>query len=262
MSTNFGAAAQDYAQHRAGFPPELFERLDAFGIGEPGELHVDLGTGTGSFARGVARRGGHVIGVDPDARLLHEAQRLDADEGLEVEYVLGCAEHIPLPAGVAQTVSAGQCWHWFDPARAAREVARITQPGGRVVIAHFDWLPVPGNLVEATERLIVAHNPHWEWGGGDGIHTESVPHLRSAGFGDFATLSFELAVPYSAEAWRGRIRASAGVGASLAPEAVRAFDAELAELLARDFPGEGLSVPHRAFSLIGQRTTARPSLRS
>src|SRR5918996_1531463 len=33
---------------------------------------------------------------------------------------------------------------------------------------------------------------------------------------------FDLEVPYSHEAWRGRIRASAGVGASLSPEGVAA----------------------------------------
>ena len=42
---------------------------------------------------------------------------------------------------------------------AALEARRLLAPSGRLVIAHFDWLPLPGNVVEATEALIKAHNP-------------------------------------------------------------------------------------------------------
>ena len=59
--------------------------------------------------------------------------------------------------------------------------------------------------------------------------------------------------PYTPEAWRGRIRASAGVGGSLSPEKVARFDAELADLLATRYPGAKLALPHRVFAL-----TARP----
>ena len=56
-------------------------------------------------------------------------------------------------------------------------------------------------------------------------------------------------MPYGHRAWRGRIRASAGVAASLGPEAVAAFDAEHATLLATGFPSEPLDVPHRVWAL-------------
>ncbi|MEM8709038.1 MAG: methyltransferase domain-containing protein, partial [Actinomycetota bacterium] len=63
--TGFGNAAADYATHRAGFPDELFDRLAPHGIGRSGQRVVDLGTGTGTVARQLARRGCSVIGVDP-----------------------------------------------------------------------------------------------------------------------------------------------------------------------------------------------------
>jgi hypothetical protein len=40
MSTNFGAAAGDYARFRAGFPDSLFDRLAALGIGVAGTTIV------------------------------------------------------------------------------------------------------------------------------------------------------------------------------------------------------------------------------
>ena len=70
MKPNFGATAQDYARYRAGFPDSLFDRLVKYGIGLAGQNILDLGTGTGSLARGFARRGCKVIGLDPAEPLL------------------------------------------------------------------------------------------------------------------------------------------------------------------------------------------------
>jgi SAM-dependent methyltransferase len=256
MTTNFGAVAEDYARFRAGFPDSFFDRLAAIGIGAAGETVVDVGTGTGTLARGFALRGCKVIGIDPDDRLLNQARQLDAAASVTVDYKTGCAEAIPLAHDSADIVSAGQCWHWFDGPRAAREVSRITRPRGRVVMAFFSWLPLPGNVVEATEHLIMKHNPSWHFDGGNGFHLESLPHLYATGFSGFETFSYDVDVAYSMEAWRGRIRASAGVGASLAPAEVKAFDAELARLLEESFPGDVLQVPHRVFAIIGTRTPA------
>ena len=254
MSTNFGAAAEDYAKFRAGFPDSFFDRLATLGIGTAGEIIVDVGTGTGTLARGFARRGCQVIGIDPDERLLNQARQLDAAASVNIDYRIGLAEALPLPDEFADVVSAGTCWHWFDGPTAAREIARVTKPQGRVVVAYFSWLPLPGNVVEATERLIIKHNPSWQFGGGNGFDLTSLAHLPLTGFSNFETFSYDLDVPYTPEAWRGRIRASAGVGASLAPAEVEAFDTELARLLETSFPGKLLPVLHRVFAIIGTRT--------
>ena len=108
----------------------------------------------------------------------------------------------------------------------------MLKPGGTLVIGHFDWIPLPGNMVEATEKLIEKHNPKWKFGGGLGIHPQWPRDMAVAGFKNIETFSFDLDAIYTHEAWRGRIRASAGVGASLAPEAVAAFDDDLRAMLA------------------------------
>ncbi|MCB0106201.1 MAG: methyltransferase domain-containing protein [Caldilineaceae bacterium] len=249
-SVNFGLTASDYGKHRAGFPPSLFERLAPYGIGEPGQQVVDLGTGTGTLARGFASRGCDVIGIDPAAAMLAEARRLADAAALTIDFRLGKAEATGLPAQSADVVSAGQCWHWFDRPAAAAEVARILRPSGKVVIAHFDWLPLAGNVVAATEALIEQYNPAWKLGGGTGLYPQWLRDLGEAGFCGIETFSYDMDVPYSHEAWRGRIRASAGVGASLAPDEVQRFDAELAALLQAMHPEPAMQIPHRISAVI------------
>jgi SAM-dependent methyltransferase len=253
LTIDFGATAGDYARYRAGFPDSLFARLAALGVGLPEQDVLDLGTGTGSLARGFARRGCRVVGVDPSEPLLAEARRLDAREGLSVDYRVGRAEDTGLPAASFDVVGAGQCWHWFDRGRAAAEVARLLRPSGTIVIAHFDWIPLPGNVVEATEQLIEAHNPSWCFGGGVGIYAVWLRDLGEASYREIESFSYDVDVPYGPEAWRGRIRASAGVGASMTPAEVERFDAALAELLERRFPDAVLQVPHRVFAVIARR---------
>jgi SAM-dependent methyltransferase len=252
MPVDFGKTAQDYGRYRAGFPDQLFERLSGYGIGQPGQRVLDLGTGTGSLARGFARRGCQVTGLDPATALLDEARRLDAEAGVTTTYITATAEETGLPDHSFDIVTAGQCWHWFDRTQAANEVRRLLVPGGWLVIAHFDWIPLPGNIVEATEQLIMGYNPTWSMGNGTGLYPAWLRDAATAGFQGIETFSFDLPISYTHEAWRGRIRASAGVAASLDPDHVTAFDDELQSILIARFPSEPLLVPHRVFAVIAR----------
>jgi SAM-dependent methyltransferase len=251
LRADFGKTASDYGRHRAGFPDEFFDRLRAARILHAGMRALDLGTGTGTIARGLALRGCDVTGLDRSAPLMEQAAELDRSAGVAVKYVNAAAEETGLPAADFDLVTAGQCWHWFDRPRAAPEARRVLKPCGRLVIAHFDWIPVPGNMVQATEKLIEKHNPKWKLGGGLGIYPQWPSDMAVAGFRNIETFSFDLDAIYTHEAWRGRIRASAGVGASLAPEAVAVFDDELRAMLAERWPEDPMRVMHRVFAAIG-----------
>jgi SAM-dependent methyltransferase len=251
LTADFGKTAGDYGRHRAGFPDQFFDRLRAMGILTAGIRALDLGTGTGTIARGLALRGCEVTGLDRSTPLMEQAAELDRAAGVSVRYVNAPAEETALPAASFDLVTAGQCWHWFERPRAAAEVLRVLKPGGRLVIAHFDWIPLPGSMIEATEKLIEKHNPKWKLAGGLGIHPLWPRDMAIAGFTNIETFSFDLDAIYTHEAWRGRIRASAGVGASLAPEAVAAFDDELRAMLAERFPDDPMRVLHRVYAAIG-----------
>lgn len=250
--TNFGRAASDYGRFRAGFPDSVFDRLEAFDVGLADQDIIDLGTGTGTLARGFARRACKVVGIDPDARMIEQARALDREANVRVTYVQAVAESTGLDGGIADAVVAGQCWHWFDRPRAIAEVRRLLKPAGRLVIAHFDWLPFEGNVVDATESLIRQYNPAWNLHGGAGLYPQWLPALGAAGLAGIETFSYDVDVPYTPEAWRGRIRASAGVVALDAGK-VQQFDAQLARLLAERFASPVLRVPHRVFAIVARK---------
>ena len=193
-----------------------------------------------------------MIGVDLDPRMIDEAKKLDlSTSGVSVRYVEAKAESTGLDSGAADVVTAGQCWHWFDQARTITEVIRLLKPGGKLVIANFDWLPLAGNVVETTEELIMQYNPDWHFGGGVGMYPQYLPVLTMAGVQNIETFSYDIDVSYTPEAWRGRIRASAGV-AALDEGSARRFDTSLRELLSKRFPASVLAVPHRVFAIVAE----------
>lgn len=252
----FGKTAEDYANHRAGFPQRFFDTLAGFGFLQPGCAALDIGTGTGTVARGLARAGAEVSAIDPSEALIGQATDLDKAAQVKVSYQMAKAEDLPFEDATFDLAIAGQCWHWFDRPRAAAELARVLKPGGVGVIAHFDWLPMPGNVVAATEALIERYNPAWAMGGGTGIYPAWLGDLSTAGFAAVETFSFDLVQAYTHQAWRGRIRASAGVAASLHAERVATFDIELADMLSARFPGSPLHIPHRVWAVHARKPLA------
>jgi SAM-dependent methyltransferase len=102
-----------------------------------GDQVLDVGCGPGGAAREAARRGAEVTGVDPAPVMLRLARALSRGRaGHEITFLEGTAEALPLQdqsVTVAWAVSSAH--HWGDVQAGLREIHRVLQPGGRLVIA-------------------------------------------------------------------------------------------------------------------------------
>lgn len=241
---DWSRTSADYARHRPGPPEEFFRRLTALGIGLPGQRVLDLATGTGLLARQFARQGSVVAGIDIAAGQIEAARRLAAEEGLAGRFEVAPAETTPFEARSFDVATANQCWLYFDPDRVLAELRRVLVPGGTLSTSHFTWLPRLSPIAQASEALVLEFNPAWR--GGDWAGTvPPVPEWAAArGLDLRAMFWFDAPVRFTAESWRGRMRACRGIGATLDDAAVAAFDAAHADLLARIAPPE-FDIVHR-----------------
>lgn len=135
-----------YARGRALSDETMATWMRAFeryaGPGRP-QVVLDLGSGTGRFSPALAETfGGPVYGVEPYDRMRAVAER---DAGHDnVTYLAGSAEHIPLPdAGCDLVLLFLSFHHVVDRPAAAREIARVLRPAGRVLLrtSFSDRLP-------------------------------------------------------------------------------------------------------------------------
>jgi SAM-dependent methyltransferase len=123
---SFGAAADRYDRSRPGYPAAL---VDAIVGPDPASLRVvDVGCGTGIAARALAARGARVVGVEADARMASVARR----RGIEVE--VARFEQWDPAGRTFDRVTAGQSWHWVEPAGGATRAAEALAVGGRLCL--------------------------------------------------------------------------------------------------------------------------------
>jgi len=117
-------------------PRDLLDRVKV----NAGEEVLDVATGTGNIALPVAAAGARVVGLDLTPELFETARRRAADQGVAVDWVEGDAEELPFEDesfDVVLSVFGVQ----FAPRHeiVARELARVTRPGGRIGLVN--WTP-------------------------------------------------------------------------------------------------------------------------
>lgn len=110
---------------------------------KPGERVLDAATGTGAVAILAAKRGADVVGMDLAPVLIDTARRRGDEEGASVQWDVGDAEDMSYEDADFDVVTS-TCGVMFAPdhGAVARELARVTKPGGRVALAC--WTPDGG----------------------------------------------------------------------------------------------------------------------
>jgi SAM-dependent methyltransferase len=143
---------------------------------KPGEKWLDVATGTGGVAIRAARAGTEVTGSDLAPALIETAKRLAAEEGVDVRYEVGDAEALPYADASYDVVSS--CFGAMfapDHGAAARELARVTRPGGRMGMVAWDPEGGLGDLF----RLVASFQPPLPEGAGNPLDWGREEHPRA-----------------------------------------------------------------------------------
>jgi ubiquinone/menaquinone biosynthesis C-methylase UbiE len=98
------------------------------------DMLLDVGCGTGAASRAAAHTTESVVGVDLSPQMVRQAVRL-ADGVEAVHFAMADAEDLPFRDEAFTAVLCSNSFHHYpDPSRAVREMVRVLEHGGRLVI--------------------------------------------------------------------------------------------------------------------------------
>ncbi len=133
--------------------------VQALGIAPPLRV-LDLGCGDGTTAMPLARLGVEVIGIDIAKNLVDAGNRRAAEEGLlNLSFREGDACNLQEVAGHSFDLTLSVFGAMFAPKpfEVAKEMVRVTKPGGRIVMGN--WIPNDPTFVSQVLRISSAFTP-------------------------------------------------------------------------------------------------------
>lgn len=160
------------AAHMAAFLEERSQRPDQVLVNQKilavldpqaGEQLLEVGSGIGGLCLMVAPQvspGGCVVGVDVSHEFIAFARGRVSNLGLpQLHYHVGQGEHLPYPDGCFDGVWAARLLlHANDPQAIVNEMVRVVRPGGRLVMADWDFETV---TVDHPDRELTRRILHW-----------------------------------------------------------------------------------------------------
>jgi SAM-dependent methyltransferase len=152
---HFSVQSGEYQKYRPDYPPGLFTWLAS--VARDHRLAIDVATGNGQAAIGLAAHFDAVLATDPSAAQLREAR-----PHARVTYRQEPAESISAGTASAGLLTAAQAAHWFDWPRFSAEAQRVLASGGLLAIwsyGNVDVTPAIDALVADFSRDVVG--PYW-----------------------------------------------------------------------------------------------------
>lgn len=128
----FARTAERVAEHQDARAERLAEQVRAFVDLRGDERALDVGTGAGALAFALAPLVREVVGLDPVPELLELAR---ARALPNTEFLEGDGTALPIPDGTFDLAGTHRTLHHVgQPERIVAELARVTRPGGGVLV--------------------------------------------------------------------------------------------------------------------------------
>ena len=235
---DFGKTASAYATYRDIYPAELYERLRALGVAASGTAWLDIGTGTGVLPKNLYNPKASITGADISPEQIAFAKKEAEESGRDITYIAAPAEKMNLPSGNFDTITAAQCFLYFDREKMRGEIRRMIKPGGKFIKIFMDW-DYDDPVAAGSLRLVKEFNPGWNPGAGwlDDIYDDLFPGRK--------TETFYAGIPFTRESWHGRMCACRGTLASMDAETFGKWEKAHIDYL-DTFP-ESFTVKHKVY---------------
>jgi ubiquinone/menaquinone biosynthesis C-methylase UbiE len=183
---------------------EALDRIVQWAGTGPDDTILDVACGPGLLACAFARVAKHATGIDMTPAMLEQARKTQQEQGLQnVSWEQGDVYALPFPDAHFSIVSSRFVFHHLqDPLAALKEMKRVCNPGGKIVVA--DMAP-EATKADALNRAELLRDPS---------------HLRALPEKELGALFGEAGLPSPQVSYYR-------------------LESELEELLSRSFPNEG-----------------------
>jgi ubiquinone/menaquinone biosynthesis C-methylase UbiE len=200
--TQFGTSAANYLASPVHATGADLERLTAVAVQQRPARVLDLGCGAGHASFALARGGARQItAYDPSSDMLAVVVREAAARGHGgIETCVGAAEALPFESNTFDlVVTRYSAHHWSNMAQALAECARVTVPGGRLIVIDViaPETPLFDTSLQVIEFLRDASHVR------DYRVSEWAAMQRAAGFVEPAVTSWKLSIEF--RSWIARI---------------------------------------------------------
>lgn len=136
----------------------------------PEDFILDVACGRAIDALALVRRGARLAGIEASATMIEKAVEFLGKDRSQVVMVRSLAENLPFADGsFDKVVCKGAMDHFVDIDRSMEEMARVTRPGGQVIIAiaNFESLTCRlGKAIWSVRERITGRgpgdHPFWE----------------------------------------------------------------------------------------------------
>ncbi len=210
----FSEVAELYDQHRPTYPERLVDDLVALAGLKRGERVLEVGAGTGKATMMFAKRGIHVLAVEPSQEMAAVARRnCSPYEGVLVEQ--SDFEDWDPAGRTFPLLFSAQAWHWIRPAVGYPRAREALSHGG--LLAAFwnrpvwSWSDMRDDLLSAYARAAPEHPPtgpmhpasSFPDGEEDGRAEWQQTIAGADGFGQAEVRDYEWLLDYSAQTYVG-----------------------------------------------------------
>lgn len=235
---DFGRTSEEYAKYRDIYPPELYARLRELGVAANGTAWLDLGTGTGVLPKNLFNPNADITGADISEEQISFARKEAEQNGWRIRYFVSPAENTGLPDHAFNTVTAAQCFWYFDRDKMREEISRLLKPGGVFVKIYMSYT-IDDPIAAKSHRLVKRVNKNWTPGasGSKDMFDDLFPGR--------VTETFHADLPFTRESWHGRMCACRGTLASMDAETFAEWERRHLKMLSHS--PERFTVKHKIY---------------